>query len=620
MSSKKTQSTAVLALGALGVVYGDIGTSPIYALKESMHVGGDSKSAIIGVLSLILWTLFAVVSVKYLMFVLRADNRGEGGVLALFALLPGKIRHARKGAYAFIVFLMLIAAAFLFADGLLTPAISVLSAAEGLKSINPDLEGLVLPFTVVILLILFIFQYKGTAKIGAIFGPVMLVWFLAIGGIGVYQILQNTEVLVALNPAYAFEFIFSHGWHTLVVMSCVLLAVTGAEALYADMGHFGKKPIRLGWFGLVGIALVLCYFGQGALVLRDPEMIDNPFFGQITDPIGSIALFALSTIATVIASQALIAGVASIASQAIQLGLLPRMRVQHTSEEHRGQIYVPLVNLLMGAGTIVLVVIFGSSSALAGAYTFAIAGTMLITTIAMIWISLETWKLNKWLAIPLLTVFIVMDLAFLVSTATKIFTGAWLPLVIGFVLASMMWIWLKGRRHLNARLVNQSITWPVVKHYRGEGKVAITDGVGVYLSSLPDVVPQALEAQIRVTHSMPKQIVVVTVESSDEPYSDEAPIIEVRSDFLTVIHLKSGFMETKNIPKALQHKDVAAVFDEHEAIYYVSSRNLLPTRDVGLNRVEEMIFITLHRNSAETGDYYLLPNNRTLTFSVSVEV
>jgi KUP system potassium uptake protein len=274
----------------------------------------------------------------------------------------------------------------------------------------------------------------------------------------------------------------------------------------------------------------------------------------------------------------------------------------------------------MGAGTIVLVIIFGSSSALAGAYTFAIAGTMLITTIAMIWISLETWKLNKWLAVPLLTVFIVMDLAFLVSTATKIFTGAWLPLVIGFVLASMMWIWLKGRRHLNSRLINQSITWPVVKHYRSEGKVAITDGVGVYLSSLPDVVPQALEAQIRVTHSMPKQIVVVTVESSDEPYSDEAPIIEVRSDFLTVIHLKSGFMETKNIPKALQHKDVAAVFDEHEAIYYVSSRNLLPTRDVGLNRIEEMIFITLHRNSAETGDYYLLPNNRTLTFSVSVEV
>lgn len=403
-------------------------------------------------------------------------------------------------------------------------------------------------------------------------------------------------------------------------MSCVLLAVTGAEALYADLGHFGKKPIRVGWFGLVGISLVLCYFGQGALVLRDPSMIDNPFFGQVTDPIGSIALFALSTVATVIASQALIAGVASIASQAIQLGLLPRMRVRHTSEEHRGQIYVPLVNLLMGAGTIVLVVIFGSSSALAGAYTFAIAGTMLITTIAMIWVSLETWKQNKWIAIPLLSIFLIMDVAFVVSTSTKIFTGAWLPLVIGFVLASMMWIWRKGRDHLNSRLLNQSITWPVVKHYRSEGKVSTADGVGIYLSSLSDVVPQALEAQIRVMHSMPKQIIVVTVESIDEPYSDDAPIIEKRSDFLTVIHLKNGFMETKSIPKALQHKDVAEVFDEHSAIYYVSSRNLLATRDVGLNRVEEMIFITLHRNSAETGDYYLLPTNRTLTFSVSVEV
>ncbi|MEN9661029.1 MAG: hypothetical protein RLZZ443_958, partial [Actinomycetota bacterium] len=335
-TSNRAGKTAALTLGALGVVYGDIGTSPIYAFNESVHAGGHSETEILGVLSLVFWTLMAVVSIKYLTVVLRADNRGEGGILALFALMPNRIREARKGAYGFIVFLMLMAAAFIFADGLLTPAISVVSAVEGIKTVDPGLSFLIVPITVLILAVLFTFQFKGSQKLGALFGPVMVVWFLVIGLLGVAQISQNTESLVALNPMYAFNFISSHGLHTLVVMSSVILAVTGAEALYADLGHFGKGPIRIGWFSLVGPALVLSYFGQGALVLRAPEMIGNSFYGMVPSGLPSILLLLMTTIATIIASQALISGVASIASQAIQLGLLPRLKVNHTNEEHRG--------------------------------------------------------------------------------------------------------------------------------------------------------------------------------------------------------------------------------------------------------------------------------------------
>ena len=622
-SSKTTNragKTAALTLGALGVVYGDIGTSPIYAFNESVHAGGHSETEILGVLSLVFWTLMAVVSIKYLTVVLRADNRGEGGILALFALMPNRIREARKGAYGFIVFLMLMAAAFIFADGLLTPAISVVSAVEGIKTVDPGLSFLIVPITVLILAVLFTFQFKGSQKLGALFGPVMVVWFLVIGLLGVAQISQNTESLVALNPMYAFNFIGSHGLHTLVVMSSVILAVTGAEALYADLGHFGKGPIRIGWFSLVGPALVLSYFGQGALVLRAPEMIGNSFYGMVPSGLPSILLLLMTTIATIIASQALISGVASIASQAIQLGLLPRLKVNHTNEEHRGQIYVPLVNALLAAGSIALVLIFESSAALAGAYTFAIAGTMLITTFAMYFVAKETWKISKFISYPVLALFAVMDIAFLISTSTKVATGAWLPLLIGFCLGSMMWIWRKGRYELNNRLVETSMTWATIKRMRTQKKIALTENVGIYLSAVPDAVPQALEQQISVLGSMPKNIVVVTIESVDRPKSHATPEFTKLNDFVSTVRLESGFMEQRNIPRALRSKAVAEHFDERDAVYFVTDRTLLPNDKTGLNRLEEIIFATLHRNAADPAKYFNLPAHRVITFDVAVDI
>ena len=613
--------TAALSLGALGVVYGDIGTSPIYAFNESVNAGGSGKESILGVLSLVFWTLMMVVTVKYLLVVLRADNRGEGGVLALLALMPSKIRNATKGAYGFMIFCLLMASAFIFADGLLTPAISVLSAAEGLKSIEPSLGVYSVPLTVVILTILFTFQFKGTQLIGNIFGPVMAVWFITIGTLGFAQITKNPGVLEALNPSYAFGFIATHQWHTLFVMSSVILCVTGAEALYADLGHFGKTPIRIGWFGLVGITLVLNYFGQGALILSDPTKIGNSFFGMVSGQLASILLFVITTAATIIASQALISGVASISSQAIQLGLLPRLKVNHTNEGHRGQIYVPLVNALMFAGSVSLVLIFETSNALAGAYTFAIAGTMLITTVAMYFVARERWKISKWVTIPIFAIFAMMDLAFVVSTSTKVVTGAWLPMLIGFCLGSMMWIWRKGRRVLNYRLLDEELTLAQIERMRLKKKnLAISKGTGIYLSAVPGAVPQALQQQIRVLRTMPEKVIVVSVETIDDPVSHEPPKYEQINEFMAKVTLEAGFMEARNLPRALKSKSVADFFDEKEAIYYVAERTLVPTHKGELNRIEEMVFDTLHRNASTASRYYKLPAHRVITFNVAVEI
>jgi KUP system potassium uptake protein len=618
--SHKSPKTLALVLGAAGIVYGDIGTSPIYAFNEAVHAGGSATQEILGVLSLLFWTLMAVVSIKYLVVVVNADNRGEGGILALFALMPEKIRNARKGAYGFIVFLLLIAAAFIFADGLLTPAISVVSAVEGLKTLNPGLDVIVVPATVLILAILFIFQFKGTHKIGAVFGPVMVLWFITIGGIGLAKIFDYPQVLAALNPANAITFIAGHGWHTLFVMASVILAVTGAEALYADLGHFGKRPIRIGWFGLAGISLTLNYFGQGALVLKQPELIGNSFFSLVPSGLPSVFLVILATVATIIASQALISGVASLSSQAIQLGLLPRIRVSHTNEVHRGQIYVPLVNALLATGSIALVLIFESSAALAGAYTFAIAGTMVITTFAMFIYASKSWKAPKPVIAVLFIVFGIMDLAFLASTSTKIISGAWLPLLIGFCVASMMWIWRKGRYELNRRLEETSFSWQKVEKLRRGKKVAVTDNIGIYLSALADGVPQALEQQIQVLGSMPKQIVVVTLDSVDRPFSHTAPEYQVLNDFVSLVRIETGFMEQRNIVRALKSKTIAEHFDEKDAIYFVTDRTLIPRDKTSLNRMEEIIFATLHRNAADPAKFFKLPPRRVITFDVSVEV
>lgn len=611
---------AALTLGAMGVVYGDIGTSPIYAFNEAVHAGGDTRSEILGVLSLVFWTLTIVVSIKYLIFVLNADNKGEGGTLAMFSQFSEKLRSGRKGLMGFTVFVFLMAAALEFADGILTPAISVISAVEGIKTIDPTLEFLVVPLTVLILAVLFIVQFKGTHKIGTIFGPVMILWFFVIGFMGVSQVIQNPESLAALNPIYAFNFIQAHSFQTLFVMSSVILAVTGAEALYSDLGHFGKGPIRFGWFALAGLALPLNYFGQGALLLRDPSAHGNTFFGMASPGLPALLLLLITTFATIIASQALISAVASLASQAVQLGFLPRIRIQHTNKQERGQIYVPFVNAAVGVGAIALVLFFKSSSALAGAYSLSIAGTMLVSTIGLLILAVSKWKAHRWILLPIFSVFLILDASLLVASSTKFMTGAWIPVLIGFCLASMMWIWRKGRLELNAQLNKDSMSWSKVEKLRKKNSILIVDGVGIYPTAIPGVVPKALEEQIRVMGSMPKQIVVVNVLPEDVPYSHKPPVFEEVNDFASLVSLPCGFMEQRNIPRALRSKHLAEKFDEKHATYFVTDRTLTLADKTSLNRAEEVIFAALHRNATTPRYFYHLPERRVITFDISVQM
>jgi KUP system potassium uptake protein len=618
--AKGFKRTTALTLGAMGVVYGDIGTSPIYAFNEAVRAGGNTRDDILGVLSLVFWTLTAVVSVKYLIFVLRADNRGEGGTLAMFSQLPSKLREANKGILGFTVFIFLMAAAMEFSDGILTPAISVLSAVEGLKSVGPGLEFLIVPLTVVILATLFAFQFKGTHKIGAVFGPVMILWFLAISFVGISQVVQNPDSLVALNPMYAIAFIGQHQWATLFVMSSVILAVTGAEALFSDLGHFGRRPIRIGWFGLAGIALPLNYFGQGALLLRDPSAAGNSFFGMVPTGGPAIVLLIITTFATIIASQALISAVASLTSQAVQLGFLPRVRIRHTNKKERGQIYVPFVNTVVGVGSITLVIVFENSSALAGAYSFAIAFTMLVSTVGLIILALTDWARFKWFLLPIFTVFLLMDLSLFAASSTKLVTGAWIPLLAGFCLGSMMWIWRKGRQQLDLRLNETSMSWADVDKIRRNGKITLTDNLGIYPAAVLGVVPQALEQQIRVLGSMPKNVVVVKVLSIDRPYSNKEPEFNQENDYLSTVLITSGFMEQRNVPRALRSKSVSSHMNERDGIYFVTDRTLVPKHRTDLNRIEEVIFTTLHRNATAPAHYYHLPERRVITFDISIEV
>jgi KUP system potassium uptake protein len=609
-----------LTLGAMGVVYGDIGTSPIYAFNEAVHAGGDSRASILGVLSLVFWTLTIVVSIKYLIFVLNADNKGEGGTLAMFSQFTEKIRSGRKGLMGFTVFLFLMAAALEFSDGILTPAISVISAVEGIKTVNAGLSFLIVPITVLILAILFIVQFKGTQKIGTIFGPVMILWFLVIGYLGITQVVQNPDSLVSLNPMYAFKFIQAHGFQTLFVMSSVILAVTGAEALFSDLGHFGKGPIRIGWFGLAGIALPLNYFGQGALLLRDPSAQGNTFFGMASPGLPALLLLLVTTFATIIASQALISAVASLASQAVQMGFLPRIRIQHTNRQERGQIYVPFVNAAVGIGAIALVLLFKSSTGLAGAYSLSIAGTMMVSTIGLIILAVSKWKKYKFYLLPIFSLFLVLDLSLFVASSTKFVTGAWIPVLLGFCLASMMWIWRKGRLELNAQLNKKSMAWDKVAKLRKKKSVVVVEGLGIYPTAVAGVVPKALEEQIRVMGTMPKDIVVVNVLPEEVPYSHKPPVFEQVNEFISLVTVYSGFMEQRNIPRALRSKHLAEKFDEKTGIYYVTDRTLMLADKTSLNRAEEVIFAALHRNATTPRYFYHLPERRVITFDISVQM
>ena len=612
-------SLGLLTLGALGVVFGDIGTSPIYALRESLHTAGTEVYDIYGVVSLIFWSLMLVVSVKYLAFVLRADNNGEGGILSLFALLPGKVRNATRGPrYAFILFLLL-GTALLVADGMLTPAISVLSATEGLKTLNPELANWTVPITVAILIALFAFQYKGSNTIGKIFGPIILLWFATLGYLGFIKVAERPEVIEALLPTYAIEYVIHHGFHTFIILSSVILAVTGAEALYADLGHFGKRPIRIGWFFIVAPALVINYLGQAVVALENPGHDQSLFFALAPNHGFAIYLVVLATLATIIASQALITGVASLSRQAVRLGLLPRLKIIHTSSTVIGQIYVPAINLIIGLGSIFLVVNFKTSSALASAYSFAISATMLMTTIAFGYIATNKLKWNKKLVYLLIPILIIIDLSFFLATVTKIFKGAWVPLLIGFVIAYLMWVWRKGQSALESAVSEQNMSWGEVESLIASGSISIIPDTGIYLSTSALKVPQALAAQLNNLHSCPKDILIVSVIQGDVPIVTAKPMLKEVNARVRQLYVWVGFKQDVNIQKSII-ENVMSAAEEAECTYYLADRKFIESSEGSLKGLTEKTFGILHRNSARASSYFGLPENRVITLGTQMNI
>jgi KUP system potassium uptake protein len=611
--------TTSLVLGATGVVFGDIGTSPIYAFKETVHASGSSAESIFGVTSLFFWTLIIVVTIKYLTFVMRADNRGEGGILALLSLMPTKYRQPKSGNQKALLFLVLVGTALLFGDGVLTPAISVLSATEGLALLDSAFEGTAVPLTVAILAILFLVQYRGTHTMGKIFGPVMIVWFLLIGGLGIYRFMAEPSVMKALSPIYALEFIASNGTKTFVVLASVILCVTGAEALYADMGHFGKHPIRLAWIFLVGPSLVLCYLGQAALVTTNPKAADNPFFGLAPNNGMVLLLVLVATMATVIASQALITGVFSLSRQAVQLGLFPRLTIRHTSADTEGQIYVPIVNWLVGATSIALVIGFQSSSALASAYVLAIAGTMAITTVAFYVVARQIWEWPLYKAASLAGVFLIVDLAFLIGTASHVFDGGWVPILLGGIVLALMLVWRLGNIALNNRMRDSSRTWQEIYAGCESGEIAMVPGVGIFLASPAEVVPSALISHVTIMHSLPESVIVVTVKSDTQPISNTPVLVDHITDRLCLVTIFSGYMETIVIPEVLQ-REVLTSGVEEKATYYLSERHFLASETGSLGKRTENIFEILHRNAVSPTQYYGLPYGRVITIGTRIDL
>lgn len=618
-SSVKKSSLGALTLGALGVVFGDIGTSPIYALRESLHTAGSELYDIYGVVSLIFWSLMLVVTLKYLVFILRADNNGEGGILSLFALLPGKVRNATGGTkYVFVVFLLL-GTALLVADGMLTPAISVLSATEGLETLNAGLASWTVPLTVFILLALFGFQYKGSNALGKIFGPIILIWFATLGYLGFLQVKDRPEVFKALLPNYAIEYVVHHGFHTFIILSSVILAITGAEALYADLGHFGKRPIRIGWIFIVAPALILNYLGQAVIAIEQPGEDKSLFFALAPNNLIRIYLVVIATLATIIASQALITGVASLSRQAVRLGLLPRLKIVHTSSTVAGQIYVPAVNLVVGLGSIFLVVNFKTSSALANAYSFAISATMLMTTLAFGYVASEKFKWSKKVLVLVIPILLLIDLSFFLATVTKIFKGAWVPLLIGLLITYVMWVWRKGQAALENALRNQEMTWEEVEQTIASGSVSIIPDTGIYLSSSALKVPQALIAQIHNLHSCPKDILIVSVIQGDVPIVTAKPILKDVNNRVKQLYVWVGFKQDVNIQKSVID-NVMSAEEEKECTYYLADRKFVETSQGSLNGITEKVFGILHRNSTTASSYFGLPENRVITLGTQMDL
>jgi len=609
-------------VGSIGVVFGDIGTSPLYAFREAVHGathGGPATPVIVlGVLSLILWALFIVVTTKYVLFLLRADNNGEGGTLSLMAL--GQRALGRQSWV--LLALGVIGASMFIGDSMITPAISVLSAVEGLKLKAPALEHYVVPITILILVVLFSVQRIGTGKVASAFGPVMITWFTALALLGASHISDDPTVLYAINPYYAVQFMMSHGVVGLVTLGAVFLAVTGGEALYADLGHFGRRPIQYGWFFFVLPALLINYFGQGALVLSNPATIENPFYLMAPESM-LIPLIVLATAATVIASQAVITGAYSLVRQAVQLGLLPRFEVVFTSETHAGQIYLPRVNRLLLIGVVLLVLLFKSSSGLASAYGIAVSTTMVVDGIMGFVVIWKLWNWKAATAFAIIAPLVFVDLAFLSANLLKLLEGGWVPLLFGLSMAGLIWIWRRGAAILV--LKPRRIEVPLRDLIKSLEKRPphIVKGTAVFLTSDPEFVPTALLHNLKHNKVLHEHNVILTIETAQTPTVDPSERVRMEniSDKFSMVKLRFGFMEQPNVPKALViARKLGWQFDIMATSFFVSRRSLKPSAQSGMPLWQDHIFIALSRSANDATDYFQIPTGRVVEVGTQVTI
>jgi KUP system potassium uptake protein len=618
-----TATFKALMLGSIGVVYGDIGTSPLYALREAVVAASAGAAeaaphAVLGVISLILWALLVVVTLKYVVILLRADNHGEGGTLALMALAQ---RAVTRGGGA-IVLLGIISGALFYGDAVLTPALSVLSAIEGIKLVTATFEHYVVPLTVVILVALFAVQSRGTARVAAFFGPIMCVWFAVIAMAAVPQIMRHPEVLLAFNPLHAVSFMLHHGMIGFVTLGAVFLAVTGAEALYADLGHFGKRPIQTAWLFIVLPSLAINYLGQGALLIGDPKAIENPFFLMFPDW-ALIPMVALATMATVIASQAVITGAYSLTRQAIQLGLMPRFEIRHTSEAHSGQIYIPRINMLLFVAVILLVLLFRSSSALASAYGISVTGTMVVTAMMGFVVIWRVWKWSPVAAAALIAPFLLLDITFLAANLLKVLEGGWVPLALGGIVMVLMYTWRRGSKLLFEK--SRKLEFPLAElvamlEKRPPQRVP---GTAVFLTSDPECAPTALMHSLKHYKVLHEKNVILTIETAPTPRIDptERVRMEQLSETFSRVTLKFGFMESPNVPKTLAvARKLGWQFDIMSTSFFLSRRALKPAVHSGMPRWQDLLFIRLSRSANDATDYFQIPTGRVVEVGTQVTI
>ncbi len=624
MSTPSRTSPIALLVGAVGIVYGDIGTSPLYSLKEifSPHYGvGLSQASVLGILSLIFWSLTLVVTVKYVMFILRADNGGEGGIMALTALAQRAAADYPR-LRTVLIMLGLFGAALFYGDSMLTPAVSVLSAVEGVGLVVDGIDHWVVPLALLILIPLFLLQRHGTARIGYLFGPVMVVWFLVLGALGVHGIVQRPEVLLSLNPYWALQFFIANPLLGLTVMGAVVLTITGAEALYADLGHFGRKPIVHAWLFLAFPGLILNYFGQGALLLIDPETVRNPFY-LLAPGWALIPLIGLSTVATIIASQAVITGAFSVTRQAIQLGYVPRMQILHTSSAEQGQIYIPLINSMLLVGVVLLVLGFQSSSGLAGAYGVAVTGTMLCTTLLVSSVILLLWRWPKVLAVPLLAVFLLVDGIFFAANVPKIIGGGAVPMVVGLLLFGLMTTWKRGRQLVLERLDEHSL---VLRDFIAS--IALqpphrVTGTAVFLTSRVEVVPHALLHNLLHNQVLHERVMLLTVLYEDRPRVPLAERfdLEAYDQGFYRVRLRFGFLEAPDIPRALaQLSEKGIDCPPMQTTYFLSRETVIPSERIGMAMWRERLFAVLQKNAGSSLGFFRLPVNRVIELGTQVEI